>query len=119
MRCLMLSLRAMTLVIVAAFIYSLHLYATYHPKIRASASVWAIGIGCTVVADILWITLTRELNDSTLIAHYVFVWEIAYKLMAVAIPILLFNVQLTSMGYVGIALIIFGGFCLKRGGSQV
>lgn len=41
------------------------------------------------------------------------------KLMAVAIPVLLFNVQLTSMGYVGIALIIFGGFCLKWGGAAV
>lgn len=115
----MLSLRAMTLVILAAFIYSIHLYATYHPKIRASASVWAIGIGCTVVADILWISLTRDLNDSTLIAHYVFVWEIAYKLMAIAIPVLLFNVQLTSLSYVGIALIVFGGFCLKWGGSAI
>ncbi|HET9238352.1 MAG TPA: hypothetical protein VFO10_13915 [Oligoflexus sp.] len=115
----MLSLRALTMVIIAALIYSVHLYATYHPKIRASASVWAIGISCTVIADILWITLTRDLNNNALIAHYAFVWEIAYKLLAVAIPVLLFNVQLTSMGYVGIALIIFGGFCLKWGGAAV
>ena len=47
MRCLMLSLRAVSVVVLAALIYSVHLYATYHPKIRASASVWAIGIGCT------------------------------------------------------------------------
>lgn len=115
----MLSVRALSVVILAAVIYSVHLYATYHPKIRASSSVWVIGITCTVFADILWIGLTRELNDNTLIAHYVFVWEIAYKLMAVAIPVLLFNVQLTSLGYVGIALIIFGGFCLKWGGSTI
>jgi drug/metabolite transporter (DMT)-like permease len=115
----MVSGRALVLVIIAAMIYSVHLYATYHPKIRASTSVWAIGIGCTVLADVLWIMVTRDLNDNTLIAHYAFVWEIAYKLIAVAIPVLLFNVQLTSVGYVGIALIIFGGFCLKWGGSAV
>lgn len=115
----MLSMRALTVVILAAIIYSVHLYVTYHPKIRASSSVWVIALTCTVVADILWIGLTRTLNDNTLIAHYVFVWEIVYKLMAVAIPVLLFNVQLTSLGYVGIALIIFGGFCLKWGGSAI
>ncbi|WP_324953685.1 hypothetical protein [Oligoflexus sp.] len=115
----MLSYRALAVVVLAAMIYSIHLYATYHPKIRASSSVWAIGIGCTVIADILWIGLTRELNDNTAIAHYVFVWEIVYKLMAVAIPVMLFNVQLTSIGYVGIALILFGGFCLKWGGSAI
>ena len=115
----MLSLRAVLVVILAAVIYSVHLYATYNPKIRASASVWAIGIACTVVADILWIGLTRELNDSTLIAHYVFIWEIAYKLMALAIPVLLFNVQITALGYLGIALIVFGGMCLKFGGTTL
>lgn len=81
-RCSMLSFRAVTVVIIAALIYSVHLYATYHPKIRASTSVWAIGISCTVIADILWITLTRDLNDNALIAHYVFVWEIACDILS-------------------------------------
>jgi drug/metabolite transporter (DMT)-like permease len=115
----MLSLRAVLVVILAAVIYSVHLYATYHPKIRASPSVWAIGISCTVVADILWIGLTRELNDNALIAQYVFIWEIAYKTMALAIPVLLFNVQISSMGYVGIAMIVCGGVFLKLGGATL
>jgi drug/metabolite transporter (DMT)-like permease len=113
----MLSSRAALVIVIAALIYAVHLYATYHPKIRTSPSFWAIGIVCTLSADLLWTWLARSLNDSATIAQFGFAWEIAYKLIAVAIPVLLFNVQLTSLGYVGLALIIGGGFCIKLGNA--
>jgi|GEM_PF-3794383 len=113
----MLSTRAVVVILIAALIYAVHLYATYHPKIRTSPSFWAIGIVCTLTADLLWTWLARSLNDNAMIAQFGVAWEITYKLIAVAIPVLVFNVQLTSLGYVGIALIIGGGFCIKFGNA--
>ncbi len=113
----MLPLRAVVVVLIAAMIYAVHLYATYHPKIRMSTSFWAIGIICTLAADLLWTWLARGLDNNESIINFGLAWEITYKLIAVAIPVLVFNVQLTSIGYIGVALIIGGGLCLKFGGT--
>ena len=114
----MLSLRAAAVVVlIATLIYGINLYTMYNPKIRGSASFWIIGIVCTVAIDLLWVWLVRSLDNNVLIAHYGFAWEIATKLIAVAIPVLIFNVELTGTGYFGVALIICGGLFLKFGGT--
>lgn len=112
----MLNTRAMMLIPLMATIYSLPVIAVYHPELRTSHYIWAVGIICTCAADILWIWLSKSLDNNDAIAYTSLFCDVLYKLLVVIVPAAFFGVELSFMSYVGVSFLFVGGMLVKAGG---
>jgi hypothetical protein len=92
----------------AVIIYSTYTFIGYSEKIKETAYYYPVGISLMVLAHILWLTLAKKTNDSTVLYHYGLVWDIASTISCYLIPILFYGVKLNLTSIVGFLLVLVG-----------
>jgi len=112
----MLRTHALVATAIGLLVYSISIWATYHPEMRTTRLYWIIGMLAGIAGQVVWILLVQNLDDQRGVMAYAMLWDVGFTIASVAIPALLFRLQVSPLGYVGFALIACGGLIVKEFG---
>lgn len=95
------------------FMYLLSAYNIYDPTCRGSKYFFATGILLSVLANFIWLLITKSTENSQTIFKYALIWDVLLTLSYFAIPIALFNLSMDFRHWIGVLLILIGIVTLK------
>ncbi len=107
---------ALGAMVLALIVYAVSIWAMYNPSIRTTRMYWVIGMSAAICGHAIWTVVAQKLDDDAGLFMYALLWDIGFTAVSVAVPALLFELRVSTLGYVGVALIIAGGLLLKQKG---
>jgi len=99
--------------LVAGFIYFFYSWLVFNPEYKDKAWVYPVGVFCAVIANLIWIYISKITADSSRVIIYGTIWDVIITASTIAVPILMFGTRLSNYAWLGLALIIIGLFILK------
>lgn len=102
-----------TIIGIAALIYAISAIMNFSPTLRNSSWFYPMSITLSLATTLLWAYLARILDDKDKIFIATIFWDIAVHGTFLIIPIVMFNVKLNPMAWLGILLVIVGFVLIK------
>jgi hypothetical protein len=97
-------------------VHAVTTFCTYRDVIRTGRMFPIIMMLTAIISQWVWLWLLRTAPDNRTIFVIGVVWDILFTLISLAIPLLFFDVKVSFVGYLGLALIATGALLLKQHG---
>jgi len=99
--------------LVAGLIYFFYSWLIFNPEYKNKQWIYLVGITCAVLANLIWIYVSKITTDSRHVMIYGTIWDVIITASTIAVPVFMFGIKLNSYAWLGIGLVIIGLFILK------
>lgn len=96
------------------FCYALYSYITCDKSLRDSKFFFIYGALCSLLAQIIWMWLSRKLNNVNQILIYNTIKTALIILAGALVPVMVYGAKMNKSMMVGMALIIVGGLLMRN-----
>jgi multidrug transporter EmrE-like cation transporter len=101
--------------LLAAVLYSMYNYLTFSPSLKDSNYVLPLGLICVLLANTIWIYLSKSTQDPSKLLQYGIYWDVLITGLTILLPVLVFSAKLSPVQIVGLVMVVAGLVTIKVG----